>query len=317
MTLGRLAAVVALLAALVFTPSSTGSALGNQRVLIILATPGERPFAVADVQDVARAAADFYRRSSFGKLDLHFDVTPWLTAFPADPGCVFTSQRTLDQLMQPARLAAERAGYAPSGYSRLVYVVAGSHCAFYGMTIGREVTLMRIPTFQLLVHELGHTFGLAHAQSSQCAVNCTVTDPGDPYTPMGTGERLLDFTVYEKVLLGWLPQQRRATTSGMYTLEPASVAGDKLHALVVDTPIGQWWVEYRAAPFRGLLLRFVDVQHPVASPFAEPTVLMLDPMHRGRNWIARNELYKSKYFSLRLVHAGTTSARVRLRLAVP
>jgi len=310
----RLAAVAALLAVLVLAPpSGAASATGEQRVLIILGTSGAQPYSVADVQSVARSAAEFYRTSSFSKLDLHFDVTPWLKAFTSDPGCGFTSQSTLDQLMLPARLAAQRAGYAPAGYPRLVYIIADSHCAFYGTTYGQEVTLTRAPNLELLLHELGHSFGLGHSRASRCVEGCNVADPGDPFSPMGTGDKLVDFSAYEKVVLGWLPPQPHVTKAGLYTIVPSSRASGGAHAIVVDREAVQWWIEYNAKPFRGLLVRYVDVRHPVP-PFADAPVLIVDPVHRGRDWVALGETYRSaKYFTVRLVRAGAAHAQVRLR----
>jgi hypothetical protein len=300
--------------ALVIVPSAEPSALGEQRVLVILGTAGGQPYTVDDVRTATQATASFYRKSSFGRLDLEFDVTPWLRAFTADPGCGITSQSTLDQLMQPARLAAERAGYTPSDYPRLVYILADSRCAFFGTTWGSEVALTRQPSLELLAHELGHSFGLGHAGAASCPARCDVIEPGDPYSPMGTGDRLLDFSAYEKVVLGWLPPQPKVTANGRYAIVPASRAGGGSHALVVDTPQGEWWIEYRAGPFRGLLVRFVDIFHPVP-PFAVGPILMVNPTRHHRNWIARGETYRADTFSVRLVRAGAAQAQAQIQFA--
>lgn len=307
----RLVAVVALLLALTVVPSAAPSAVGQQRVLVILGTSGATPYTIGNVQDVARAAADFYRGSSFGQLNLQFDITPWLHAFTADPGCGFTSQSSFDQLVQPARLAAQHAGYRPSEYPRLVYILADSRCAFFGTTWGQEITLTREPSLELLVHELGHTFGLGHAGTASCADGCDVMEPGDPYSPMGTGDRLLDFSTYEKVVLGWLPAQAKVTGNGRYLLAPASRDGPGRHALVIDTNHGEWWIEYRAKPFRGLLVRFVDVLHPTPT-FALGPILMLNPTHHHRNWIARGETYRADGFTVRLLRGGSAQAQVQI-----
>lgn len=47
------------------------------------------------------------------------------------------------------------------------------------------------------------------------------------------------------------------------------------------------WIEYRARPFRGLLVRFVEWQN--ASTFAAQSVLILNPTKAGRPWIAAGE----------------------------
>lgn len=308
----RLVAVAALSVMLTLAPRAAPSTTGAQDALVILGTSGTQPFSVAYAQSAVRDAADFYRVSSFGKLNLSFVVTPWFHAFTSDPGCQLTSQGTLDQAMLPARLAAQRAGYAPADYSHLIYVVANSHCAFWGTTWGHEVALTRPPNLELLLHELGHSLGLGHAMISSCAWNCTVTSPGDPYSPMGTGEELLDFSVYEKVALGWLPQQSRVTKNGTYTIAVAGRAVSMLHAVVIDDTRGQWWIEYRTHPFRGLLVRYVDL-YDALPPFAPSPILIENPTHHHRNWMARNETFRGREFTIRLVGATATQARIRVR----
>jgi hypothetical protein len=307
----------ALLAALMIVPASSAAATGDQRVLVVLGTSGDHPFTVADVQAVARQAASFYHTSSFGKLTLHFEVTPWLAAFSADPGCDVESQATFDQAVLPARQAAQHAGFAPANYPHVIYVVADSHCAFTGLTWGQDIALTRAPTLALLLHELGHSFGLAHSRTARCLTDCTVTDPGDPFDPMGTGQDLVDFSAYEKVLMGWLPEPKPLTKSGRYVLVPPTTAGRARRVLMIETRYGPWWIEYRARPFRGLLVRFVDPNQPV-STFAPASILITDPTRRGRDWIAAGPTWhEGKDFTLRLVRAGAREAQVRVQLTAP
>jgi hypothetical protein len=307
-------AVVALLAWGVAAPAGAAPLKGEQRVLIVLATAGVKPYSVNDVQQVASAAAAFYQTSSFGQLRLRIDVTPWVTAFTADPGCRVVSQSTLDALMDPARLAAEAIGFFPTDYDEVMYDVAGSHCGFWGTTYGHDVLLTRQPNVELLVHELGHTFGLGHSRASPCAVGCNVVDPGDPFSPMGTGDQLIDFSAYEKVVLGWLPEPRHITAGGRFVLAPARTAGKTARAIVIDSADGQFWLEYVARPFRGLLVRFVDTFHPVP-PFAPAAILITDPGRHGRDWIARGETYRAdQLFRVRLLTATAKQGQIRIWL---
>jgi hypothetical protein len=283
----------------------------EQRVLIVLATAGPTPYSTADVQQVARSAGAFIRTSSFGRVRLRVDVTRWLSAFDATPGCPW-SDGALDGAVAPARQAAGLAGYAPESYERVVYAIADSHCAFYGVTWGHQVMLTRPPTVQLLVHELGHTFGLGHAQASTCALRCLLFDTGDPYSPMGEG--LTDFSAYEKSVLGWIGPQPHATTSRSYTIAPPTLGPELAQALVVNTVVGQWWLEYRTRPARGLLVRFVDAA-ATPPPFAPSAVLMLNPTHRGRPWVALHETYRNQDFAARLVREGPRQAEIRFSWA--
>jgi hypothetical protein len=308
-----LLAVVALVAGVVL-PSAGAVAKGEERVLVVLATSGPRPYPVADVERTAREADEFFRTSSFGQTRLHIDVTPWLPAFRTSPGCGGLTNESFEAVVAPARVAADRAGYHAARYDDAIYAIADVRCAFHGETWGNEVMLTTQPTLQLAVHELGHTLGLGHAQSSNCPVNplrCARDGTGDTLSPMGRGT--VDFSVYEKVTLGWIPAQTRITAPGTYVLATPTVRTKLRQALIVETFEGAWWVEYRSHPFRGLVVRFVEQDVP-RSPFAPASILITNPTKAGRPWIARGESYRLPgSFRVTLLRAGTAQAQVRLR----
>jgi hypothetical protein len=305
-------AVLALLALLV--PQAAGAAAkGEERVLVVLATSGPRPYTVADVERTVQQADAFFRKSSFGQVHLNVDVTPWLPAFSGNPGCGGSTDRSLSAVVEPAKLAADRAGYNPAHYDDVVYAIAESRCGFHGATWGHEVMLTRQPTLELLVHELGHALGLAHAQSSGCRVTpsqCGVDETGDPFSPMGSG--MLDFSAYEKVLLGWIPTQPHANLAKNYILAPPTSRSALAQALVIDAEDGAWWIEYRAQPFRGLLVRFVEARD--LPPFAPSGALMTRTAKAHRPWIARGETYRIPgSFRVTLLRAETARGVLRLR----
>jgi hypothetical protein len=113
------------------------------------------------------------------------------------------------------------------------------------------------------VHELGHTFGLPHAQGSACARGCRVLQYGDPLSPMGSGG--VDFTALEKLKLGWISSVRRVDRSGTYRVADIDEPSSEPQALVVPTAAGEYWVERRSsAPH--LVVRLVkpdNALHPV------------------------------------------------------
>ena len=307
----RVVAVVTLLAGLTLLPYGS-AATGDDRVLVVLATQGPVPYPAEQVESVARDVQELLHRSSSGRLSVRFDVTRWLSAYSAAPGCGGLTDASLDGLIAPARNAAAQAGYALNGYDQVVYALP-QMCGFHGLTWGEQILLTREPTVELLAHELGHAFGLGHGEVSLCAVGCEIESPADPYTIMGTGLSLMDFSVYEKSVLGWIPRQPHAASAGTYTLAPAPQQTKLAQALVVDTAEGQWWFEYRVRPFRGLLVRFVDVLHAVP-PFAPSSVLILRPSHAGRDWMASGETYRvTRSFSVSLIRAQTRQATLRLR----
>jgi hypothetical protein len=308
-----LVALAALLAALVV--QSAGAAVkGDERVLVVLATSGPTPYTVADVELTGEQARNFFAKASFGQVRLHVDVTPWLPAFSANPGCGGGTTRSLDSVVAPAKSAADRAGFDASRYDDVVYAIADSHCGFHGTTWGNEVMLTRQPNLELVVHELGHAFGLGHAQSSDCVTAeglCGLDETGDPFSPMGHGE--LDFSAYEKVILGWLRPQPHVTVPKRYVMAPAATASGLAQALVVETAAGAWWIEYRSQPFRGLLFRFVDTRAAL-SPFAESAALITKLTNARRPWLAKGESYRIPgSFRVTLTKASDGRAEVRFR----
>jgi hypothetical protein len=306
-----LLAVVVLFAA-VALPSAGAAPKANERVLVVLASTGSRPYTVAEVQRTFEQANAFLQRSSFGQMQLHADITPWLTGLAVRPSCS-ASDGTVESIFDPPRRAATGAGFDTARYDTVIYALPDAHCGFFGATFGRQVMLTRQPTLELLLHELGHTFGLAHAMGSDCTdlLRCGLDDTGDTFSPMGTGS--LDYSAYEKSLLGWIPQQPRVTTPKRYVLAPPTARTRAAQALVVETVRGTWWIEYRTQPFRGLVFRFVDSDNHSA-PYAQSAVLILKPTKHARPWIVKGETYRIPFsFRVTLTKATATRAEVRFR----
>jgi hypothetical protein len=213
---------------------------------------------------------------------------PWIDAFPTAPRFCGWDDSSLEALISPPRSMLQAQGYDLNAWDRIVYVVAGANCSFHGAAFGRDAIVTEAPQRWLLVHELGHTYGLAHAASTQCAV-CPVTDRGDPFSPMGDGAGFTDFSTYEKAELGWLPAPLFLRRNGRYRLALAGARSTLAHALVVEAPNGQYWVERRSG--QGLVIRYVDPETE-APPFLPQSVLLMDPTGRHRPWAAPGETFR-------------------------
>src|SRR5262249_47016369 len=132
-------------------------AVGDQHVLIVLATWGPQPLTREDVSSSFAEAARFYDKSSFHQLRLSADVTPWLPAFTAAPACPDDlGDHVPVTFSGPPDAAAAAAGYRVESYDRIMYVTARMACNWDGLGVGRQIVLNADRNWNDMVHELGH-----------------------------------------------------------------------------------------------------------------------------------------------------------------
>jgi hypothetical protein len=309
---GLLGAIAAL--AGIAAPLTPAAVTGKQRILTVLASYGQRTFPRDQMTQALAEAAAFLRKSSYGRMSLDATVTPWLDVGSSAPSC--TAARTImpEPLLAPVRAAARNAGYNLAAYDRVIYTVTGSNCGFAGAATDQEILLTKTPDVHTIVHELGHTWGLAHAAATaHCGTFCVTEEEGDPFTPMGVG--FDDFSAYEKELLGWIEPQPRVTKPGRYSVYPTD-AHAGVHALVLNTVDGQYWIEQR--PDRTTPALIVRVVHPEEPnwPFAPASTLLLGPVHPGHPAILPGQTFTVRgAFSVRLGLGKKTPAQLRLKLA--
>jgi M6 family metalloprotease-like protein len=106
---------------------------------------------------------------------------------------------------------------------------------------------------KIAIHELGHSFGLAHATSLSCAdgsvfkiEGCEVVAYGDPSEPMGSG--LGHFTAVNKYKAGWLTDNNipEVTAPGRYTIEPLAATSNGIKSVKIRmSNRGYLFIEFR------------------------------------------------------------------------
>ena len=223
---------------------------GEQRLLVMRVTWGPEPFTEDVVHDVVFAqTAAFMRASSFGKTWIVGEQTPWLHALASQPFCDTRA------IAEAGRQAAQAAGYDLSRFNRYAFLFPRVDCGWSGLGGDDTIFLNGQLSRKLVAHELGHTYGLGHAKSWDCAGRtCTESEYGDLYDTMGGGQG--DFNVFEKSRLGWITSTLTADRDGVYTIDRPDRPSVLPQALVVETARRDYWFENRQeqVPFAGGVL---------------------------------------------------------------
>jgi hypothetical protein len=188
--------------------------------------------------------APYYLRSSYGLTSLSNTVTTHVYRMP-HPSDYYATNYYDSQLHSDARSAAS-GEYVLNTYDRIIVLyswlgnIAGSHINYAGMAEvgGPNVWINGEFDFRVVAHELGHTYGLWHANLWHVidgnAISPAGTDQdgnyfgnsgdnyGDYFDTMGFGrnDMLTDFNPWFKNILGWIrdSQIQTITTNSIYRL---------------------------------------------------------------------------------------------------
>jgi Gametolysin peptidase M11 len=239
----RLLLVAAAVTALAGSAPAVAVVSGEQRLLVVRATWGPKPFTTEQVQRNIEHVDAFFRASSFGRVSFGGVVTPWLDAYSGPPSC----DRAV--IAAGGDQAARAAGYNLDSFTHIAYLYPSTDCFWTGARWGNRVMLNGTLTVTNTAHELGHTFGLGHAHAWSCDPRpCGVVNMGDPYDTMGSGTG--DFNSYEKSLLGWITRLTVPSHAGTYALAPIERPSPQPQALIVNTARHRFWFEVRSEAAR-------------------------------------------------------------------
>lgn len=202
-----------------------------------------------DVRNTLAKAATHLAGSSFGQMQLEYDV--------AGPFNIrFGRCDDYNRWQNEARTAARNAGFDLGKYQHYM-IFAKIDCGYGGMGAQPgSATWIAGLWPDVVVHELGHNFGLWHASSRTCRSNgatvtmsddCTFDEYGDPFDPMGHGGAQ-HFNGNYKVNLGWIPSSQVVMARGgqTYTLAPMTEPSSGAQLLRVQGPRDvMYHVEFR------------------------------------------------------------------------
>lgn len=251
------------------------SNLGPQRVVVILANfqnTAQPSLNAAQVQNtVFTQVNNYYNENSFNKVSLTGSIFGWYT-IPINQTCD-------DIATTNAAVASADPFIDYTQFDRLIVVAPmGPGCAYSGITTigGGNIFMTADGTMTLssivivasygtdasaYAHELGHDFGVHHANFYDCGSNslsgtCASVEYGSLYSTMGNNHPMpRHMNAPEKKMIGWFGASNilDVTANGTYTLAPIETATSALQALRVERDAVTWplngglYLEYRQA----------------------------------------------------------------------
>lgn len=253
------------------TAAATPWTEGDKTMLYIRVTfsdePDAEPLPLSQAETYQGNVALFYRQNSYGKATITTTFTPTLVL--PNPASYYNSS-SWTTLLSHARSAARDAGYSTSNYN--LYVVAArrlSSFSYAGQAYVGAAGAHLNGDFALrcVAHELGHNFGLYHANYNYVAGESPISreaypaapkrspdqDYGHRYNMMGTlgYTTAFHFSAREKVFLDWIPEEDNPVVlqSGVHRLQRNDhIDATGLRSLRVpsgDAARPHFWLAYR------------------------------------------------------------------------
>lgn len=214
------------------------------------------PLTEARVQNTFNLVNQFYVNNSYGKTSLQVTITPVIRMPQPSTSYNFLS---ISALSDEVRKVARAAGIEPYEYDLDITAFSfRSNLGYAGAaSLGyRGLLLNGAFDFKTFAHELGHNYGLTHANLWRTS-DGTVTGPGsnveygDAFDVMGGGGSLIThFNADYKRVLNWLKDEnvQAVTADGVYRVfafdTPNSPSGT--HALKIRRDATKnYWVDFR------------------------------------------------------------------------
>ena len=241
------------------------------RLLVISVLWADSPdnlWGISEVVARFQTVAAFYAEASYGRVTLVPTVTPFVRATTTSANA---NANTLLRISSDIGGALKAAGIDTTKFDRTIYIVPRiASVGPKGFTLGSSMWLncggSDYVTFGA-IHELGHSLGLAHAQSLRIGGrNGNVMtfpgldsgevigyreDTGNPTNAMSYTQRSAHFGAYDKAQLGWIAPIIWDGKDQTYELTPLARRGGALYGIKVPmtqfraTSNRVYWIELR------------------------------------------------------------------------
>jgi hypothetical protein len=243
-------------------PASIEAAAGARRILVVRVDYPDatgHPVSETGAAEAFGKVSDFYAKMSTRRVALATTVAPVLR-MPRSKGTYDVSGGWL-LLRTDARNAAMAAGFNPEEYDFMTIAsvrVFSTLASGFADAASRTAWLNGVFGASLIAHEMGHLFGLPHANQWE-TIDGTIdsggssVEYGNGFDIMGSGALIHNahFTTAFKARLGWIDawDVQDVRTDGVYRIhahDHADATG--LRALRIRKDIERsYWIEHRSA----------------------------------------------------------------------
>lgn len=208
--------------------------------------------------EMMRQVNDWFVENSFGNIYLLTTVTP-LLVLPRSEAWYNGGGGDEYDVRADAQALARSLGYDTSQYDLDIVAYTGGPGSFGGLGyVGGKGTWLKSITVGVAVHELGHNFGLWHANFWDTSGTSVIGsgsngEYGNSFDTMGSASAgNLHFNANHKAKINWLPEQtfvHRATASGTYRIfafdQPRLDPANRYAIKVVKDSDRDYWLEFR------------------------------------------------------------------------